>query len=68
MPVLVGWTLIVVLQVPNSPYLQGVRPPEQGLSLEQCIKKAATIMSNFETPQLALCSPIYKQVNNGDPT
>jgi hypothetical protein len=68
MPVLVGWTLIVVLQVPNAPYLQAVQPPEQGLSLERCLMKAKEIMSNFDRPELALCSPIYRKVNNGDPT
>lgn len=67
MPTLVGWTLIVVLQVPNSAYLQGVGVPEHNLTLEQCIKKASAIMSNFKTPHLAMCSPIYIQLN-GDPT
>ena len=47
MPTLIGWTLIVVLQVPNTAYLQGVGVPEHNLTLEQCIKKAA-IMSNFK--------------------
>ena len=68
MPTLVGWTLIVVLQVPNTPsVLQGVGVPENNLTLEQCIKKASAIMSNFKTPHLAMCAPIYRQLN-GDPT
>lgn len=67
MSILVGWTLVIVLQVPNTVFLQGVGAPEHGLTLEQCVAKASAIMQDLSTPQLALCSPIYKQVN-GDPT
>lgn len=66
MPVLAGWTLVIVLQVPNTVYLQGVGQPEHGLTLEQCVHKAAAIMSDFSTPKLAMCSPIYKP--QGSPT
>ena len=68
MSILIGFSLVVVMHVPNTPYLQGIRPPVKYETLEECVEKAKVIMSDFKTRELALCSPSYRKVDNGDPT
>lgn len=70
MSILVGFSLVVVMHVPNSPYLASLRPPVNYETLEECIEQAKIIMSDFDTRELALCSPAYRNLPlpDGDPT
>jgi len=63
MGILVGFSLVVVIHVPNSAYLAATRPPVNFETLEECMEQAKEIMSDFTSREMALCSPAYRKVD-----
>lgn len=67
MMVLQYWALVLVVHL-GGPMLQQTEPAVRYETLEECVEQAIVVMTDFTQPHLALCSPIYREISQGDPT